>query len=270
MNENLREYTKRNLRACQLKQLHILCCFDRICKAHQLRYWLDGGTLLGAVRHGGVIPWDDDLDVGMPATDLKKFLEIAPRELPEDIFLQTAQTDPEGIFPFTKLRDTNSFFVEFGDDFTLSYQKGIYIDIFAFVPYPALPRKVVRFFTRGISRSRAVLKSKFYPRLSTLATLAYFGMKFCLLHPVWGFLYLFKGKKYMSNILYNNGYGIMHRTDSIFPLSEIEYEGRWFSCPADPDAYLKDLYGDYRKLPPENKRTIHAVYINPCLNENHE
>lgn len=265
MNDNLQKYTKQNLRACQLKQLHILVCFDRICKAHRLRYWLDGGTLLGAVRHGGVIPWDDDIDVGMPLEDLKKFQEIAPEELPEDIFLQTRHTDPESAFPHAKLRDMNSFFVEYGDDFTLSYQKGIFIDIFAFVPYPALPGKIIKFFTKGISRSHAVLKSRLYVRWRSLATLLYFGTKFCLLRPLWGFLYMFRGKKYMSNILYNNGYGIMHRTDSIFPLSEIQYEGRTFSCPANPDAYLKDLYGDYMKLPPEEKRVVHAIYINPEL-----
>lgn len=266
MNDALKEHTKRNLRECQLKQLHILECFDRICKAYGLQYWLDGGTLLGAVRHGGFIPWDDDIDVGMPAADLKKFLEIAPRELPDEIFLQTRKTDPSYRFDMPKLRDKNSFFVEFADDFTLPYKKGVFIDIFAFIPAPSLPRKMVKFFTKGISVSWSILRKKYYLTFRMLAEAVYFGMKYCLLQIGWSLLsVVFYRGKYMSNLLHNNGYGIMHRRDSIFPLSEILYEGRSFSCPANPDAYLKDLYGNYMKFPPKEKRVAHAVYIDSKL-----
>ena len=65
----------------------------------------------------------------------------------------------------------------------------------------------------------------------------------------------------MSNILINNGYGIMHRQDSVFPLSTIEFEGKTFSAPANPDAYLKDLYRNYMEIPPVEKRVIHSVFI---------
>ena len=64
-NELLSQFVAENLRACQLKQLGILEEFDRICEKHSLTYWLDGGTLLGTVRHGGFIPWDDDADYGL-------------------------------------------------------------------------------------------------------------------------------------------------------------------------------------------------------------
>lgn len=80
-NEFLSTYVANNLRACQLKQLSILEEMDRICQKHHLTYWLDGGTLLGAVRHGGFIPWDDDIDIGMPLADMQKFIEVAPDEL---------------------------------------------------------------------------------------------------------------------------------------------------------------------------------------------
>ena len=68
-NPFLTEYVKRNLRNCQLKQLSILEEVDRICRKHEIPYWLDGGSLLGAVRHGGFIPWDDDIDLGMRLED---------------------------------------------------------------------------------------------------------------------------------------------------------------------------------------------------------
>ena len=73
------------LRQAQLVQLHLLYVLDAICKKYNLRYFLCGGTLLGAIRHHGFIPWDDDLDVTLPEEDYWKFLEIAPEELPEDV-----------------------------------------------------------------------------------------------------------------------------------------------------------------------------------------
>ncbi len=87
-----REEGKDALEQAHLVMLRILLVFDRICKAHNLEYWLDWGTLLGAVRHKGFIPWDDDLDVAMMPEDFKAFCKIAARELPEDMFFQTKKT----------------------------------------------------------------------------------------------------------------------------------------------------------------------------------
>ena len=82
-NQYLSDYVADNLRACQLKQLSILKEVDRICRKHKLSYWLDGGTLLGAMRHGGFIPWDDDLDIGMPRADYDLLMANAKEWLPE-------------------------------------------------------------------------------------------------------------------------------------------------------------------------------------------
>ena len=81
-NTFLEEYKRRTLRQCQLKQLGILEEIDRICRKHDISYWLDGGSLLGAVRHGGFIPWDDDIDIAMSLADLERFKSVAPKELP--------------------------------------------------------------------------------------------------------------------------------------------------------------------------------------------
>ena len=132
-NRFLEEYNSRNLRACQLKQLAILEVVDKICRRNFISYWLDGGTLLGAVRHGGFIPWDDDIDIAMRSEDLRRFAEVAAAELPDGLFLQTRQTDPEVEEPIVKVRDLNSFYVEAGDNFAAAYQKGLYVDIFPFV-----------------------------------------------------------------------------------------------------------------------------------------
>ena len=101
--ERLKEGT--DLQKAQRVMLRILKVFDAICKKYELTYWLDAGTLLGAARHGGFIPWDDDVDVAMPVDDYKKFCEIAPKEMPYDMFFQTKQTDSKHDITWAKIRD---------------------------------------------------------------------------------------------------------------------------------------------------------------------
>ena len=76
------------LRKAQMREVAILQEVDKICRKHDIKYWIDFGTLLGAVRHGGFIPWDDDLDISMLSSDYQKFMEVAPQELPDWLFLQ--------------------------------------------------------------------------------------------------------------------------------------------------------------------------------------
>ncbi len=159
-NSFLGTFRRSQLRECQLKQLSILKEVDRICRKYNLIYWLDGGTLLGAIRHKGFIPWDDDLDIAMPIDDFEKFKKIVQKELPESLFFQTKETDPSTPHHFAKIRDLNSFFVEYGDDFTKPYQKGIYIDIFCFVDYPPFHKKILSFLSRNISKSISILEKK--------------------------------------------------------------------------------------------------------------
>ena len=87
-NTHLERFKQRHLRACQLKQLTILEAIHAICQRHNIPYWLDGGTLLGAVRHGGFIPWDDDIDIAMHKADMQRFVEVAQKELPKGLIVQ--------------------------------------------------------------------------------------------------------------------------------------------------------------------------------------
>ena len=265
-NPYIEQYMKKELRTCQLKQLSILEVITDICHRHQIDYWLDGGTLLGAVRHGGFIPWDDDIDIAMTLEDLHKFISVAPSELPEGLFLQTPHSDPTSKEPITKIRDLNSLYIEGGDRFNVDYQKGVYVDIFPFIPYPSVSRKWIKVICKGISKSYSILHTQHYYSWRAVAELFYFGIKYAVCRLLWEMLSIVCRKdNYMSNVLHNNGYGIMHRREAIFPLTTISFEGKTFKAPASPDAYLKDLYHDYMVIPPKEKQIIHAIYVNSEL-----
>ena len=100
------------LRRQQMVMLQMVKVLDAICKKHDIPYFLYGGTLLGAFRHDGFIPWDDDLDVAMLRRDYKRLLKVLPAELPDNIVLQTNDTDKNYFFFVGKLRDKRSFLDE--------------------------------------------------------------------------------------------------------------------------------------------------------------
>lgn len=265
-NRYLEHYMERTLRQCQLRQLDILKQIDRICRKHGIDYWLDGGTLLGAVRHGGFIPWDDDIDIAMRKEDMERFIRIAPAELPDGLCLQTPQSEPDMKEPIVKVRDENSFYVEAGENFATGYSKGLYVDIFPFIDYPTLSRGLTKKLTLGISKSYSILHKAHYYSLRAAAELLWFGTKYALCRTAWAIVCALRGKGvYMSNTLHNNGYGIVHRKDSIFPLGTIEFEGVRFPAPGNADAYLTDLFRNYMEIPPVEKRKIHAVFMMPRL-----
>jgi lipopolysaccharide cholinephosphotransferase len=124
-----------------IKKLHIIELamlgeFIRICQKYSLRYYLIGGSALGAVRHSGFIPWDDDIDIGMPRVDYEKFLSVAQAELDADLFLQTHKTDPAYPFSFAKIRNSKTTFIQ-SDSSHLQMNHGVYIDIFPLDGYPS-------------------------------------------------------------------------------------------------------------------------------------
>ena len=110
------------IRRHQLKMLEMVKELDRICKKHNIPYFLYGGTLLGAIRHNGFIPWDDDLDVGLRHKDYVKLMKVLPQELPEHIALQTNKTDKNYFYFFAKLRDKHSLLDE-GNIYEQYYSK---------------------------------------------------------------------------------------------------------------------------------------------------
>ena len=232
-----------NLRKLQLRMLEILKVVDEICMKHDIKYWLSSGTLLGAVRHGGFIPWDDDLDIEMLREDYLKFIKIVPLELPHYLILQTDETDPNYIYLSAKIRDLNSYIYDKLEVNRMLRHQGAFIDVFCLEPSLRWCRKLSvplfniftwRFISKtGFKRNRyhilrKLLKKYIYPFFRLCSK---FAPQDRLFHTFGVFFPLprYKGE--------------------IFPLSKIEFEGSLFNAPHNCDSYLRRLYGEYEKLP---------------------
>lgn len=263
--------TNENLRQAQLVMLEILKKVDSICKKHNLRYFIDWGTLLGAIRHKGFIPWDDDLDISMPREDYEKFLEIAQDELGNDYFLQTPDTDKYYNFYHvpTKIRDMNSRFLEITESGDEKYNQGIYIDVF---PLDRAPDSNIIYKLQDIYSfilERCLILEMSYKEFSIQRKIFYPIVYFIV--KVLGDKGRAKLERFLRNFgKHSNGdwrVGIevsfrkRYKDEWIFPLREIEFEGVNVMAPNNPDAILKKYYNNYMELPKEEDRFSHSKLI---------
>ncbi len=247
------------LRQAQLIMLDMLIEFDEICKKHQLRYWLDSGTLLGAVRHQGFIPWDDDIDLAMPVEDYHRFLEIAQSELSNDIFLQTSQTDKDFRFDYIKLRSNRAGIVEFHEkDKQVNYHQGVFVDIFPMLTMEdnEANRQFYNDTLRSI-RDVAAVSLHTPDGRDDPATRAALIASLQQKHQGW--------ESDSSKVIYGGempDVAAMFDIAKVLPLSTLNFEGHPFPAPNDAAHYLSAIYSfDYMQLPPEHQRKIHAHRI---------
>ena len=244
------------LRKAQLRMLDILVEVDKICRKHNITYWLDFGTLLGAVRHKGFIPWDDDLDISVMRKDYKRLGKALQNELPEQFIFQDWTTDKYAFDNYARVRDKNSLFD--WKYFRFQKNRGLFCDIFVVEKGVSIKTKkridvlfgrVFRTLNNyGYVTCNTVLKRRFlYFCAICLAPLAYFLV----------FVERIVAKILPNDLLIlsfgTNWYSERH-TNDIFPLQEISFENHLFFVPHNTDKYLKNLYGDYMQLPPENER----------------
>lgn len=257
------------LRQCQLVQLHLLYVLDAICKEYGLTYFLSGGTALGAERHNGFIPWDDDLDVGMPMRDYKKFIKIARKSLPEDVTLQTPKDVPFSAIPFSKIRDGSSYYAEIRPDVSTADPSGIFLDIFPYEEMPEFGYPLQRFIVQAVSSSwmrRIWFYNKAREGLWQAWLFSAVGVILGLTHAfIRGFVWIAQRLLPCRSVflLFEAGYVHRYKKDWIYPLSNHKFEDGQFPVPGKADEYLASQYGDWRQVPPPEKRPRHATIIDP-------
>ena len=253
------------LQKVQKIQLEMAKDIKRVCEENNIRYFLYRGTFLGAVRHKGVIPWDDDMDFGMLRPDYEKFCRIAPEKLGKDYCFQNWHTDENYALPFGKVRKRGTLFVE--AKCARLPENGIYIDIYPldFAPEGEEERKKLAGSLLHLFRLK-LMKSGYTPWKEEDRTiwkkrigyLAYQAAALPFSHKA-----LIRQYETLvmavpeSNTLYEQSalpIAYYFDRDWCENLSQYPYEDTTFSGPENYDAFLRSLYGDYMELPPEDKR----------------
>lgn len=260
------------------KLLDILRWFDGFCRAHELTYFLTSGTLLGAVRHKGFIPWDDDIDVSMPRPDYERFrLLMADQQDGKYVAESVHNNNADYTFPYMKIYDTTTTLIEGNRQKT---KRGVFVDVF---PLDGLGNteeecakryaKLWRYYNFYLARTCAINKKR-----SPLKNLAIIVAR-CI--PCNDQKLLRKVDALMQEVPYNESeyagilisdWGIrevMPRGIFGTPV-EYEFEGMKAFGHADANEYLTRVYGDYMTPPPPEKQVTHHTFIYCNLNESYK
>ena len=258
----------------QSEILNIFKSIKTICDKNNIRYYAFGGTCIGAVRHGGLIPWDDDLDIVMPDKDYLRFIEIAPQLLPDGLELLTPDSNPAYNNLFIKVHNINTTFVESQEARYPQCYKGVFVDI---MPLGGIPANLV-------ARRKHIQRLELLMRLNHKRR-SYFSfsnrmnhrISWILLSPlkvispyrIWSKKWLKQFSKYLFDSSPFTGHlwrGIITE-NLIFPsiwfedFVELPFEDTMIRCPKEYDAYLTHEFGKYMEYPPEEKRVSPHAYI---------
>lgn len=251
--------------------LKLLLDFDELCRANGIRYFLGGGTLLGAIRHEGFIPWDDDVDVMMLREDYDRFCALDRDRIPSHLFIQTHTTDPYYHGDMAKLRLNDTVYSTEFSAKTPKMHQGFFIDVFAHdrtAKTPAAQKRHI-FLTRLI-RSAIFHKwegtpMQFYGRHKLACALTSAVKRAMPMRCLEGLRErIFKMYRTSASPWLYDGMG-QHITHGVFPaswLDTVEYrrfEGHMLPVPGEYDNYLKFSYGDYMQIPEESSRIFHNI-----------
>jgi len=245
-------------------EVEILDEFVQICEENNLVYFITSGTLIGAVRHKGFIPWDDDIDVAMPRKDYDTFIHIFQNNSCSNYYLLSYETTNNIIKyyePFAKLCKKDTLFIDINNT---NNSPGIFIDIWPFdnciLFLAPLQTKLVKFFWRFFRMSINVDIPKKNKTIFLLNLFLFFFPN-KMLNKLHNFLNIIFNKYNTRHISFFSGrYGYKketHRYDIIFPLTKIYFEGKYYCAPGNWDAYLKNEYGNYMEIPPVEQQVCH-------------
>ena len=242
------------LRKMQLRMLDMLKYIDKVCRENNIKYWLSYGTCLGAVRHGGFIPWDDDVDIEIEKKDYKKLISILKKNS-SDYVVQDGKTDLEYTHNYPKLRDSKSIIDESGSYDKHNKYQGIFIDIFLLEP----SNSETIFKICGSLWYRTVLhciniKNKWL-RICALNCLRFLLNK--ILFPVIRVFYKIKSHGILRNALGGMFPEPRYITD-IEDTIRVSFEGVMLPIPKGYDHYLTTIYGDYMRVPPLSDIETHV------------
>ncbi len=253
-----------DIRPLQLKILEILQAVDKTCKEHNLRYYLTAGTMLGAIRHKGFIPWDDDADIAMPRPDYERLIKNSKSWLPEHYELVCAENDEEYPLPFAKIQDAETTIIE---RHHLKYLGGVYIDVF---PLDGVP-------TSKITQWWHFFRYQYYKRVN------YFVFRDPYKHghgPACWLPLLFqkiysrqwikdKLRKMMTAYDYDKCQLIVDHDDGWKGVLDkaivgnpmpVTFEEKELLGIEQFDKYLSHKYGDYMTIPPHSDQRQHNFY----------
>lgn len=270
----------------QERELSVLKEIVKVCERHHLRYFAIGGTCIGAVRHQGFIPWDDDIDIGMPRRDYELFRNHYYAELPEYLHKLDCDNSAQHSYLFTKIHDSRTAYVEYYAKDSLERYTGAFVDV---MPVDGLPKdsgKERRIVWKLILLGYLNARNRPIPfRGDSVSRVLKYCIKRIFRIP---FHYNFFSDKVLSTV---SRYDFNTSEDCIFtwragsldlPIKRIVFRKEWFNSevevpfedmliklPVAYDAYLKQDFGDYMTPPPkEQQHSIHDVYINdmntPC------
>lgn len=259
---------KPTLKEIQQSELEILKYFRDFCNENGLKYFITAGTLLGAVRHRGFIPWDDDVDVVMPRDDYDRFVKLMRKNKDKRFIFQSAKTDRNYPIYCPKLREKKYIVSEVLFGKALKYN-GCYIDILPLDKCPAEPRKARIFFDLNVFLTTALIK-----KINPEYPVGYTKKNIKKLHAIVRLLprcvirllreLLRRSVKGDMLCTVDGAHGYPHEVYKREWFSEqvpIEFEGEIFSAPIGWDKLLKNMYGDYMELPNEDKRSGHFVTV---------
>lgn len=269
---------KNNIKVLQTEELKVMKIIKEICEKENIRYFMIGGTLLGAIRHSGFIPWDDDVDLAMPRKDYERFLEVSNKYLPSNIFVQNFRTDDKYRYYITRVLNKNILVEEkrfIGVDTPQAYAS---VDIF---PIDGSPNKkffrnihyfrvMIRRFLMSLCYRDTIDKERKRSKMENLLLNILIKIPFeRIISPnkIKESLDKLLKKYSMDNSLYSGTIMGAYRIREMVPTVMFgnpklyKFEDDTFYGPELVDDYLKHMYGNYMELPPKEQQKTHYTNI---------